>query len=225
MARAQRRGSRPGRARPPHWGRRTGAALLALAAGVAVAEACVVLPPRDADDLCAVFAERPGWFEAARSSYRRWGVPEPVQLAVMHQESRFFARARPPRERILGILPAGRRSSAYGYGQVKDGTWQDYRDRTERAGASRDDFADVADFIGWYGDVIHRAAGVAKTDAYRLYLAYHEGPSGFREGSHADKPWLLRVARKVAARAARYRRQYEGCRTELARAADGFAFF
>lgn len=224
MAGAGRRRSASG-ARGPHWGRRGGAALLLLGAGLVVAESCVTLPPRNVEDLCALFSERPVWFEATRSSFRRWGVPEPVQLAVVHQESRFFARARPPRNRILGLLPAGWRSSAYGYGQVKDGTWSDYRERADRPEASRDDFADVADFIGWYGSVIHRAAGVAKTDAYRLYLAYHEGPSGFREGSHLEKPWLLEVARKVEARAERYRLQYRTCRAELTRAAEDDGFF
>jgi hypothetical protein len=139
-------------------------------------------------------------------------------MAFVHQESRFRANARPGWRRVLWIFPVGRRSSAYGYGQVKDGTWGDYIRATGHRGAERDDFADVADFIGWYGDVIHRRTAVGKHDAYNLYLGYHEGPGGFARGSYQGKTWLLEVARKVEARARVYESQYLGCRDRLAAA-------
>ena len=87
----------------------------------------------------------------------------------------------------------------------------------ERPSADRDDFGDVTDFIGWYGDRVRRQTGIAKDDAYRLYLAYHEGPEGYAHGTHNKKAWLLRVARRVEARAATYQRQYDGCRDDLAK--------
>ena len=80
-----------------------------------------------------------------------------------------------------------------------------------------DDFADVMHFIGWYGDQIHRETGIARDDAYHLYLAYHEGPAGFRRGSHRSKAWLLDTARRVDGWAERYRGQYETCRDDLGR--------
>jgi hypothetical protein len=179
-------------------------------------QSCATTPPRHGDDLCAIFYERGEWYRAARRSFERWGVSESVQMAVMHQESRFRADARPGWRRVLWIFPVGRLSSAYGYGQVKDGTWGDYIRATGHRGAERDDFAAVADFIGWYGDLIHRRTAVEKHDAYHLYLAYHEGPGGFARGSHREKPWLLGVARKVEARARLYRDQYLHCRDRLA---------
>ena len=121
------------------------------------------------------------------------------------------------------MLPWRRPTSAYGYGQATDGTWRDYQRDTGRRGADRDDFEDVADFIGWYGHRAQRTARVDKTDPYEFYLAYHEGPTGFRRGSHLRKPWLQSVARKVAARAARYERQYAVCRDDLSD--RGFWFF
>jgi len=187
---------------------------LALAS-LLVLPACAGGPPKDLDDACAIFREKDDWWQAARDAHERWGVPEPVVLAVIHQESRFRDDARPPRRKLLGFLPWKRRSSAYGYGQVTEGTWRDYRERTGNGGADRDDFEDVADFVGWYGHVIHHATGVAKQDAFNLYLAYHEGPGGYRRGTHHAKPWLLRVARDVARRAGRYRAQYAACREEL----------
>lgn len=185
--------------------------LTAAAALVLLFQACAGMPPSEVDDLCAIFAEKGSWRAATRRSFERWGIPESVQLAIVHQESRFRAGARPDWRWVLWVIPAGRASSAYGYGQVKDGTWRDYVRATGNRGADRKDFADVADFIGWYGDLIHRRIGVAKDDAYHLYLAYHEGPGGFSRGSHREKPWLLGVARKVDDRARRYQIQHSTC--------------
>ena len=184
---------------------------MVLYASALLFQACRTLPPRHPDDLCAIFRENPRWYQASRESNQRWRVPVPLMLAVLHQESRFRANAKPGWRTVLGFIPVGRLSSAYGYGQVKDGTWNDYIERSGRSRAERDDFGDVVDFIGWYGDVIHRVTGVAKDDAYHLYLGYHEGPAGFARGSYQDKPWLLSVARKVEARADAYGLQYQTC--------------
>ena len=197
------------------------APLLLLAAPLA----CATSPPRQPDDLCEIFREHRHWHRGAASSYRRWGVPEAVQMAFVHQESRFVHDARPPRRKILWVLPGPRLSSAYGYGQVKDGTWRDYQRATGRGGADRDDFEDVADFIGWYGHFIHRQTGIPKHDAYHLYLAYHEGPTGYRRGDQWGKAWLRRVARGVQARASRYQSQYAGCRQELEQGGGWWPFW
>ncbi len=193
---------------------RRGAAFVAFAV-TALLMGCAKGPPRDPNDACAIFREHGGWWDAARESTERWGVPEGTQLAIIHQESRFRHDSRPPRRKLLWVIPWKRHSSAYGYGQVTEGTWSDYQRRTGNRGADRDDFEDVVDFIGWYGNVIERITGVPKTDPYRLYLAYHEGPAGYKRGSHGRKPWLAGVARKVAARAERYGRQVAGCRDDL----------
>ncbi len=191
-----------------------GAALL-TACGLGLA--CATTPPSNPDDLCSIFKEKRGWFRATQESRAQWGVPEPVQLAIVYQESRFVARARPPRKRFLGIFPGARPSSAYGYGQILDGTWQEYRASVGRRAAARDDFGDVVDFIGWYGDRAHGRAGIAKNDAGALYLAYHEGIGGYSRGTHIAKGWLVQVARKVSVRAARYQKQYDACRERLER--------
>jgi hypothetical protein len=174
--------------------------------------ACAQLPPREIDDVCAIFSEKDGWQGAALQAEARWGVDVPVLMAVLHQESRFRSRARPDWRLGLGFIPLGPASSAYGYGQAKVGTWDDYRRLAKRPDARRDRFVDAVDFVGWYGDVIERAAGVPKHDAFNLYLAYHEGPAGFQRRSFDTKPWLLGVARKVKERADSYRRQHASCR-------------
>jgi hypothetical protein len=179
--------------------------------------ACMGGPPRDADDICAIFDEKHSWYRSARQAAERWGVPESVQLAIIFQESSFRATARPPRSRILWVLPGPRLSSAYGYGQVVDPTWERYVRATDNRRAARHDFSDVTDFIGWYGDRIHRRTGIAKHDAGNLYMAYHEGPGGFIRGTHAGKPWLQKVAGRVDRRAGSYAQQYASCQESLAR--------
>jgi hypothetical protein len=200
--RTRRRGDR-------HW---PGALLLGFAAWLAISsQSCASAPPpRQVESLCGLFAERADWREAAQRAGERWQVPPALLLAVIHQESRFRAEAR-PWWRLLGLVPVAPASSAYGFGQATNGTWRDYRRATGRRGARRDDFSDAIDFVGWYADVIHRATRVAKDDAYHLYLAYHEGPGGFARGSHREKPWLLEVARRVAARAALWERDAGLC--------------
>ena len=193
-----------------------GAMLLGFAALLAASsQSCARPPPRQVDDVCALFAERDEWRAAALRAGSRWEVPPGVLLAVIHQESRFRARAR-PWWRLLGVVPVAPASSAYGFGQATDGTWRDYRRATGRRAARRDEFADAVDFVGWYADVIHRATRVAKDDAYHLYLAYHEGPGGFARGSHRGKPWLLDVARRVAERAALWDQEATRCASDPA---------
>jgi hypothetical protein len=200
--------------------RRIALGLVCAAAGalaVALGPLACASPPREPENLCAIFQEKHSWYREARRVRERWGVPEPVQLALIFQESSYRARARPPRRRLLWILPGPRPSSAYGYGQVVESTWQLYRQQSGRVFADRDDFADVVDFIGWYANRIQLRAGVSPVDAYGFYLAYHEGPGGFRRGTHNGKPWLLRAARRVEARAQRYARQYASCAERLER--------
>ena len=167
--------------------------------------------PRNQEDICAVFAQRPGWREAALASERRWGAPVPVQMAIIWRESSFRSDVRPRRTYALGFIPTGRLSSAYGFAQAIDGTWDWYREETGNSGAERTDFEDAIDFVGWYMARTATENGVGMHDAYNHYLAYHEGHSGHRRGSHQSKGWLLDVASRVAGRAATYRGQLRAC--------------
>jgi hypothetical protein len=138
-----------------------------------------------------------------------------VQLAIIYQESKFVDDARPPRGRFLWLIPWGRASSAYGYAQAKDETWNWYIQKTGNRGADRDDFSDAVDFIGWYLDTSHRILGISRSDAYNQYLAYHEGQGGYKRKTYNKKPWLINVARKVEKRARSYQYQLARCEDEL----------
>lgn len=174
-------------------------------------------PPRAADDVCAIFTTRPGWRTHTEAVEERWGVPLPLQMALVHQESGFRASARPPRRRFLRFFPGRRPTSAYGYAQALDATWAEFQRENDRPDAVRHDFGDAVTFVGWYVAELNRLTGIARDDARNVYLAYHEGPGGFGRGSHLEKAWLLDVADRVAARARRYDEQYRACAPTLAR--------
>lgn len=176
---------------------------------------CATMPPSQPANLCAIFKEQDDWYAASRQAQQRWSAPVAVQMAIMKQESAFVADARPPRRWFLGFIPLSRPSTAFGYSQALDGTWERYQQSTGHSGAERDDFADAADFIGWYMRQSQIELGIPPRDAYRQYLAYHEGQGGYRRGSYRQKPWLMDVARNVAATATRYQRQLNQCRPEL----------
>ena len=142
---------------------------------------------------------------------QRWEVPVPILMAFLYQESRFVRDARPPRRKILWVIPGLRPSDAYGYPQAIDSTWGDYRRETGNRGADRDDFGDAVDFVGWYNDQSWRRNHIPKNDAYHLYLAYHEGQGGYARGTWRRKVWLQEVARKVARRAEMYSKQLKQC--------------
>ncbi len=182
---------------------------------IALLVACVTSPPEQVDNVCDIFREKSGWYDDAKESRARWGVPVSVAMAFMHQESRFVARAKPPRKKLWGIIPGPRPSDAYGYSQAKDSTWEWYQRSTGNYGADRDNFGDAIDFVGWYNSVSNKELGIDKQDAFRLYLAYHEGHGGYRKQSYRSKDWLVDVARKVDRQAKRYDGQLLECSQEL----------
>ena len=169
-------------------------------------------------NICEIFREHPKWYEGARKSSDKWGVPIPVLMAIIHQESSFIPDAKPPRTSCLWIFPGPRPSSAYGYAQARDETWDEYQKSTGNTWADRDSFEDAVDFVGWYCDLSFKRSGISKQDAYGLYLAYHEGHGGYNRKTYLKKKWLVSVARKVRARANTYRRQLDSCEGEFRKA-------
>lgn len=177
--------------------------------------ACVSSPPRDVNNICNIFRQYPKWYTDALDVQRRWLVPVNVQMAIIHQESKFDARAKPPRTKLLWIIPWTRPSTAYGYAQALRGTWAHYRQTQGNIFSSRNDFADGVDFIGWYANQAYRQAGIKRSDTYALYLAYHEGIGGYQRRTYLKKAWLIPVAHKVSARAKLYQAQLAYCHKSL----------
>ncbi|HBU15932.1 MAG: lytic transglycosylase [Rhodobacteraceae bacterium GWE1_64_9] len=167
--------------------------------------------PRNLEDACAIVSERPEYWRAMKDTERRWGVPIHVQMATIHQESKFIGNARTPHRYALGIIPMGRQSTAYGYSQALDGTWEEYQQETRNRSARRDRISDATDFMGWYMDGSTKGLGISKWDARAQYLAYHEGRTGYVRGSYNAKSWLVDVADRVQRRSETYRAQLSAC--------------
>ncbi|KAA5804462.1 hypothetical protein F1654_00155 [Alkalicaulis satelles] len=184
---------------------------LALAIALALS-GCASRPPAQAHDACLILEDNRSWWRALQRTERRWGISPGVQLAILKRESSFNARARPARQRLLGVIPGSRPSSAYGYAQALDGTWDWYKRDTGNRRARRDRFADAVDFVGWYSDKSRQLSRIRLDDPYNLYLAYHEGHTGFNRRTYANKAWLQRAAREVETDTRRYDQQLAGCR-------------
>ncbi|MEE2524844.1 hypothetical protein V0U79_00565 [Hyphobacterium sp. HN65] len=191
-------------------------ALLAICLSGLVA-ACGHAPPEQTHDACLILEDNRAWWRDLRRSEDRWGVSPGIQLAILRRESSFNAHARPARQRLFGVIPGRRPSSAYGYAQALDSTWDWYREETGRRGADRDDFGDATDFIGWYSHMSGRLSGISPTDGRSLYLAYHQGHTGYNQGTYRGIAWLNRAASQVATDASRYDSQISQCRRRLDR--------
>ncbi|GAA0820759.1 hypothetical protein KO495_15720 [Colwellia sp. D2M02] len=182
---------------------------------VILLSSCATPPPKNPENICEIFREHRDWYDAAKATQERWGVPIHVPISMMYQESSFRHNALPPRDYLLGFIPWGRVSTAYGYSQAKTMTWDDYTRETGNNWASREDFDDAIDFMGWFIYKTQKVNGVSKWDAYNQYLNYHEGWGGFKRKSYKKKPWLMKVSRKVDDRARRYSSQLKSCEKEF----------
>lgn len=177
--------------------------------------ACASSPPKQLDNLCKIFEEKKGWYKDAKRASTRWGIPIATNMAFVHQESRFRAKARPPRKMILGFIPGPRKSSSYGYSQAKKDTWKWYQRASGQYGADRNDFDDAIDFVAWYNHISVKKNKIKASDPYALYLAYHEGHGGYARATFKNKKWLRAVAQKVARRSQQYSTQLKSCEKRL----------
>ncbi|NVP57880.1 transglycosylase SLT domain-containing protein [Mycoplana rhizolycopersici] len=169
--------------------------------------------PRNTDNACAVFEQRDGLFENwerdARRVEREYGVPVAVLMATVYAESGFKHNAKPPRRKLLGFIPWKRVSTAYGYSQALNGTWDSYKKQTGRWMAKRNDFGDAIRFIGWYHSQSNRKNGIPLNDTYRLYIAYHEGHAGYSRGNWSAP--AKAGANRASKMASRYSKQLRNC--------------
>ena len=172
--------------------------------------------PHHTGNLCSVFAQKNGWFHSWQGDAERasteYGVPVPILMATIYTESGYEARAKPPRRWVLGFIPWGRTSSAYGYAQAIDGTWSHYQRATGAWGASRRDFSDAVRFVAWYHQQSHVRNGIPLDDPYNLYLAYYAGHDGYARGVWRSDPGMRAAAARMAKMARTYAYQLGSCR-------------
>lgn len=163
------------------------------------------------NDACKMLKQNPDWLDASLASYDKWGTPVSIQLAFIRQESSFKHDARPIRKNKWHEFGTNYQSSAFGYAQAIDSTWDLYKKNTDSVFNRRDSFKDAVDFIGWYNYNSRKKLGLSKTDTYSLYLAYHEGWNGFNRKTYKKKKWLMDTSQKVNRWALKYSKQLNNC--------------
>jgi len=186
-----------------------------LAISLLLSLSACATPPRHINNICAVFDQRTGWFDnwqqAAYSASAKYGIAVPILMATIRKESGFKADARPPRKYMLGLIPWGYASTANGFSQALDGTWDQYRRETGNITARRSDFADAVDFVGWYYAKSAALLNIPRDDIYHLYLAYYVGWNAYQLGGWQSNPNVQRYARDTAQMAADYAEQLHQC--------------
>ena len=168
-------------------------------------------------DSCIIFDQKKNWYKATKKSYDKWETPIAFQLAIIKQESSFTQFAKPKRKKLLGFIPSSRPSTAFGYAQITNPTWDWYKNKTANQNASRANFNDVTDFIGWYTTQSENMVGISKKDYYNQYLAYHEGQNGWSKETFKSKEWLIEVAKTVERNTNMFNKQLKSCEDKLNR--------
>jgi hypothetical protein len=169
--------------------------------------------PKNTSNSCLIFDERYLWYKHAKKSEKKWGTPVYLQLAIIKMESDFDWLAKPPRQKLFKVIPYKRPSSSFGYSQAVNGTWEQYKKETGNKLAVRTRFKDSVDFIGWYTSKTESILKISKKDAFRQYVAYHEGWGGFK--NYKDNKKIINLAKKVEKQSNIYKKQLLKCGSSL----------
>ena len=169
--------------------------------------------PQNTSNSCSIFNERYLWYKHTKKTEEKWGTPIYIQLAIIKMESDFDWLAKPARQKIFKVIPFKRPSSSFGYSQAVKGTWEQYKNETGNKLAIRTRFKDSVDFIGWYTNKTESILKISKKDAFRQYLAYHEGWGAYKNYKNNQKVIIL--AKKVKNQADKYKSQLKQCQKRL----------
>ena len=169
--------------------------------------------PSNTSNSCSIFDERYLWYKHAKKSEKKWGTPVYLQLAIIKMESGFDWLAKPPRQKLFKIVPYKRLSSSFGYSQAVKGTWKQYKTETGNKFATRTRFKDSVDFIGWYTTKTEKILKVSKQDAFKQYIAYHEGWGNYKNYKNNKK--VINLAKRVEKQANIYKKQLSDCKNSL----------
>ena len=169
--------------------------------------------PTNTTNSCLIFDERYFWYKHAKKSEQKWGTPIYLQLAIIKMESGFDWLAKPPRQKLFKVVPYKRPSSSFGYSQAVKGTWKQYKDETGNKFATRTRFKDSVDFIGWYTNKTEKILKVSKKDAFKQYIAYHEGWGNYKNYKNNIK--VINLAKRVEKQSNIYQQQLSECKNSL----------
>ena len=169
--------------------------------------------PKNTSNSCSIFDQKYLWYKHAKKTEKKWGTPVYLQLAIINMESSFNRFAKPPRQKLFKVVPYKRPSSSFGYSQAVKGTWKQYKDETGNKFATRARFKDSVDFIGWYTSKTEKILKVSKKDAFKQYIAYHEGWGNFKNYKSNTK--VINLAKRVEKQSNIYKQQLLECKNSL----------
>ena len=169
--------------------------------------------PSNTSNSCLIFDERYLWYKHAKKAEQKWGTPIFIQLGIIKMESDFDWLAKPARNKIFKVIPFKRPSSSFGYSQAIKGTWEQYKKETGNKLATRVRFKDSVDFIGWYTNKSESILKISKKDAFKQYLAYHEGWGNYKYYKKNKK--VIGLAKKVERQSNLYKNQLSKCQKSL----------
>ena len=171
--------------------------------------------PKNTSNSCSIFSEKYFWYKHVKKTEKKWGTPIHLQLAFIKMESDFDWLAKPQRLKLFKVIPYKRPSSSFGYSQAVKGTWEQYKKENNKPLATRARFKDSVDFIGWYTNKTEKLLKISKKDAFRQYIAYHEGWGNYKNYKSNQKVILL--AKKVQNQSNKYKKQLNRCSSSLNR--------
>ena len=169
--------------------------------------------PKNASNSCSIFQEKYLWYKHAKKTEKKWGTPVYLQLAIIKMESSFDRFAKPPRQKLFKVVPYKRPSSSFGYSQAVKGTWKQYKEETGNKFATRSRFKDSVDFVGWYTNKTEKILKVSKQDAFKQYIAYHEGWGNYKNYKNNKK--VINLAKRVEKQSNIYKQQLSECKNSL----------
>ena len=165
--------------------------------------------PQNTSNSCKIFDERYLWYKHSKKVEQKWGTPIHIQLAIIKMESDFDWLAKPPRQKLFKVIPFKRPSSSFGYSQAVKGTWEQYKNETGNKLATRARFKDSVDFIGWYTNKTNSILKISLQDAFKQYIAYHEGWGNYKHYKKNKK--VINLATKVEKQSKIYKKQFSNC--------------
>ena len=169
--------------------------------------------PKNTSNSCSIFEEKYLWYKHAKKTEKKWGTPVYLQLAIIKMESSFDRFAKPPRQKLFKVVPYKRPSSSFGYSQAVKGTWKQYKKETGNKFATRSRFKDSVDFVGWYTNKTEKILKVSKKDAFKQYIAYHEGWGNFK--NYKSNAKVTKLAKRVEKQSNMYKQQLTKCKNSL----------
>ena len=169
--------------------------------------------PKNTSNSCSIFDQKYLWYKHAKKTEKKWGTPVYLQLAIINMESSFNRFAKPPRQKLFKVVPYKRPSSSFGYSQAVKGTWKQYKEETGNKYATRSRFKDSVDFIGWYTNKTEKILKVSKKDAFKQYIAYHEGWGNYKNYKNNKK--VINLAKRVEKQSNIFKQQLSECNNSL----------